>query len=143
MSLSLHAHSSACLDPKNQYFPGLSTTVVLQKDSKRAQVLHRTTYCCCHGPEDHSRNIPADSEALPRPKGTRRKLTEWGGGLKVGCQAAFTAVIYIAEPQVVEIQYTQQDHVNEAGHRCHDENCGQSGRYLSVNVRQEIEVRCL
>ena len=115
-------------------------TFLLQEDSKRAKVLHRTIYCCCHGPEDNSKNIPAEGEAQPRPEGSRRKMTEWGGGTKIGCQASFKAVIYIAEPKTVEIQYVHRAHTNTVGLPCHDENSQQPGRFLSGSARQKVKV---
>lgn len=121
----------------------LNAADLLQEDSKRAKVLSRTTYYCCHGPEDHSHNIPAETEAHARSDGSRRKQTQWGGGIKRGCQASFTAAVYIAEPTIVELQYTQMEHVNKAGLPCHGEGSKVHVRYLSQEARSKVEERLL
>ena len=111
---------------------------VLQEESKRVKVKQRFIYNCCHGPEDDSKNIPPDREAEPRASGSRRKEREWGGGIKTGCQARFTAVFDLSQPDAIEIQYFFREHTNPAGLPCHGED-KKHGRFLSESVRTKVE----
>lgn len=70
----------------------------------REKILEKQHYHCCFGPKDNSANVPSDAASQVLEKGQRRKRTEFGEGIKRGCQACLTVVIYKARPTEVEIR---------------------------------------
>jgi hypothetical protein len=66
--------------------PTLNPPHSLQDESERTKVERKVTFNCCHGPKDNSKNLPPEREASQRAAGTRRRPTEWGEGIKLGCR---------------------------------------------------------
>ena len=96
---------------------------------ERTKILERIVYKCAFGPEDNSQNLPSDRSAVALPKGERRKNTEYGQSIRLGCQAGFTVVRHIDRPDAYEIRFDSgaRQHVRKDGCVCHGPGCKETG----------------
>ena len=116
------------------------------QEKERSKLLERKIYRYAFGPEDNSENIPSDQSAAPLEPGQRRKNTEYGQSIKIGCQAHFTVVVKQATPDLCEIRFelgSREHSRSSGGGICHgpdrtEPGLSQLAPRLSIAVKEKV-----